>query len=464
MAAIRILIVGDGKIGHRLAESLVSEGHEIVIIDRSREALGKSEDALDALCIQGNGANIPTLIEADAKRADIVVAATGSDETNMVCCLIAKRLGSKFAIARIRDPEYSESLYLIKRELLIDLAVNPERTTALEISRLLRYPFASKVEIFARGRVEMVEFRAQEGDYVVGKPLRLITQHASSVGCPQVLFCAVERDGAAIIPGGDFVIRPGDKVHVAADILTITSFFRFLGKNTLRVRRVMILGGGRITFYLVKQILALGMEPTIIEIDKARARILAEQFPQANVLCGDGTDQELLDTENLEEMDAFVALTDRDEENLMASFYAQKRGVGRVVVKINRENYSGMIAAMGLDCIVTPKQLACNTMLRYVRGRSNTKGAGVERMYNIVNTPAETIELSVDADAPYLGVPLRNLQVTSDTLLAVIVRAGRVIVPFGNDYVQMGDSVILITKKSGLQDLSEVLHVRGGKA
>lgn len=459
---MRILIVGDGKIGHRLAESLVGEGHEIVIVDRSQEALSKSVDALDALCIEGNGANIPTLIEADAKHADIIVAATGSDETNMVCCLIAKRLGSKFAIARIRDPEYSESLYLIKRELLIDLAVNPERTTALEISRLLRYPFASKVEIFARGRVEMVEFRAQEGDYVVGKPLRSITQRSTSSGCPQVLFCAIERDGAAIIPGGDFIIRPGDKVHVAADILTITAFFQFLGKNTLRVKHVMIIGGGRITFYLAKQILALGMEPTIVEVDKERARKLAEQFPQANIICGDGTDQELLDTENVGEMDAFVALTDRDEENLMAAIYAQKQGVRRVVVKINRENYTNMIASMGIDCIVTPKQLACNTMLRYVRGRSNTKGAGVERMYKIVNNQAETIEFSVDADAPYLGVPLKELKVASDTLLAVIVRAGRVIVPFGNDYVQMGDSVILLTKKSGVQDLSEVLRVRGG--
>lgn len=460
---MRILIVGDGKIGHTLAESLVSERHEIVIIDRSQEALSKSIDALDVMCIQGNGANIPTLIEADAKHSDIVVAATASDETNMVCCLIAKRLGTKYAIARIRDPEYSESLYLIKRELLIDLAVNPERTTALEISRLLRYPFASKVEVFARGRVEMVEFRAQEGDYVVGKPLRTITQKTGPGACPQVLFCAVERNGAAIIPGGDFVIEVGDRVHVAADILTITAFFHFLGKNSLRVKRVMIIGGGRITFYLVRQILSLGMDVTIVEIDKNRARVLAEQFPHVNVVVGDGTDQELLDTEDLESTDAFIALTDRDEENLMASIYAQKRGVGRVVVKINRENYIGIISAMGLDCIVSPKQLTCDTLLRYVRGRSNTKGAGVERIYRIISNKAEAIEFSVDADAPYLGVPLKDLHVVSDTLLAVIVRGGRVIVPFGNDFVQLGDSVILITKKSGLRDLSEVLHVRGGR-
>lgn len=461
---MRIIIVGDGKIGHTLAESLLLEGHDIVIIDRSAAALAKSKDALDVLCIQGNGANITTLVEADAKHTDIVIAATANDETNMVCSLIAKRLGAKYVIARIRDPEYSESLYLIKKELLIDLAVNPEKTTAQEISRLLRYPFASKVEVFARGRVEMVEFRAQEGDCVVGRPLKKLTSASMPGNFPQVLFCAIERNQEAIIPGGDFVIRPGDLVHVAADILTITAFFHYLGRNTLQVKNVMLLGAGRITFYLAKQILALGMRATIVEIDKKKAHFIAEQIPQATVVYGDGTDQELLDTENLSNMDAFVALTDRDEENLMTSFYAQQQGVGKVIVKINRSNYMDIISAMGIDSIVSPKQITCDTLSRYVRGRGNTQGSVVERMYRIIGNKAEALEFIADGSAPYIGIPLKELTVMRDTLVAVIVRGGQTIIPFGNDFVQGNDSVIIITKQSGLSNLGEVLRVRGGRA
>ena len=249
---MRILVVGDGKVGHVLAEHLTREGHDVVIVDIDEEALQRSEDTLDVMCIRGNGANAKTLIDAGAQKADIIIAATASDETNMLCCLVAKRLGTQYAIARIRDPEYNESLNLLRHELDIDMAINPERATAQEISRLLRFPFANNIESFARGRVEMVEFRAQEHDVVVGRPLREIA--AKVHGIPQVLYAAVERDGSVIIPGGDFVIEPGDRVHVAADVVTITEYFRFLGKNSLRVKDVMILGGGRIGYYLAKMI------------------------------------------------------------------------------------------------------------------------------------------------------------------------------------------------------------------
>lgn len=449
--------MGDGKIGHNLAGSLVDEGHEIVIIDKDPAALEKSE-SLDVMCIRGNGANISTLIEADAKHCDVVVATTDSDETNMVCCLVAKRLGAKFSIARIRDPEYSDSLYLIKKELLIDMAVNPERTTAQEISRLLRYPFASKVEIFARGRVEMVEFRAQEDDCVVGVPIMQLAQKLPK-DFPRVLFCAVEREGEAYIPNGDFVIQPGDHVHVAADILTVMAFFRFMGKTAQRVHEVMIVGGSRIAYYLVKQILSLGMKVSLIEQEEGRARELAEEFPQANIILGDGTDQELLDAEGMQERDAFIALTERDEENLMASIYAQKCGVKKIVLKINRENYIGLVKGMGLDSIVSPKQLTSDTLLRYVRGRSNTKGATVERMYRILGNNIEALEFIAGKNAPYLEVPLKDLRLPKETLLAVIVRDRQVIIPFGNDFVKLGDTVIIITKRNGIKDLAEVLGV-----
>ena len=456
---MRIVIVGDGKIGHTLAEILSGEGHDVVIIDKSGEALGKSIDTLDVLCIKGSGANIPTLIEADARHADIIIATTASDETNMVCCLIAKHLGAQYAIARIRDPEYNNSLSLIKKELSIDLAVNPERTTAMEISRLLRYPFASKVEIFARGRVEMVEFRAQAGDKVVGVPLSRL-----SASLPQVLYCAIERFGKAIIPDGSTVIEPGDRVHVAADIPTITGFFRHLGKHELRVQSVMVLGGGRISFYLARLLTSLGMRVSVVEIDRRKAELRAEQLPEADIICGDGTDQELLVSEGIADMDAFIALTDRDEENLLTGIYAQRMGVKKVVVKINRGNYADIVASMGIDSVVTPRQITCDTLLRYVRARSNSRGTVIERMYRILDGHAEALEFIAQPDDPYIRVPLRDLAIVRETLVAVIVRDGQIIVPFGDDYVEGGDFVIIITKRPGVTDLKDVLKAHGGKA
>ncbi len=453
---MRILVVGDGKVGHVLAEHLTREGHDVVIVDIDEEALQRSEDTLDVMCIRGNGANAKTLIDAGAQKADIIIAATASDETNMLCCLVAKRLGTQYAIARIRDPEYNESLNLLRHELDIDMAINPERATAQEISRLLRFPFANNIESFARGRVEMVEFRAQEHDVVVGRPLREIA--AKVHGIPQVLYAAVERDGSVIIPGGDFVIEPGDRVHVAADVVTITEYFRFLGKNSLRGKDVMILGGGRIGYYLAKMIAPMGVHVSLIEINEKKANRLSEALPDVNVIYGDGTDQELLEQEGLPQMDAFIALCDRDEENLMTGLFAARQGVPKVVVKNNRVAYADIISSMGLDSIVSPKSITCAHILRYVRARVNGGGTKIEKLYRLMDGKAEALEFVARPNDSYIGVPLRELHKRPNTLVAVIVRAGRVIVPFGNDHIEAGDNVVIIACESGLGDLNEVIR------
>ena len=453
---MRILVVGDGKVGHVLAEHLTREGHNVVIVDIDEEALQRSEDTLDVMCIRGNGANAKTLIDAGAQKADIIIAATASDETNMLCCLVAKRLGTQYAIARIRDPEYNESLNLLRHELDIDMAINPERATAQEISRLLRFPFANNIESFARGRVEMVEFRAQEHDAVVGRPLREIA--AKVHGIPQVLYAAVERDGSVIIPGGDFVIEPGDRVHVAADVVTITEYFRFLGKNSLRVKDVMILGGGRIGYYLAKMIAPMGVHVSLIEINEKKANRLSEALPDVNVIYGDGTDQELLEQEGLTQMDAFIALCDRDEENLMTGLFAARQGVPKVVVKNNRVAYADIISSMGLDSIVSPKSITCAHILRYVRARVNGGGPKIEKLYRLMDGKAEALEFVARPNDSYIGVPLRELHKRPNTLVAVIVRAGRVIVPFGNDHIEAGDNVVIIACESGIGDLNEVIR------
>ena len=453
---MRILVVGDGKVGHTLAEHLAREEHDVVIVDRSDEVLQRSEDTLDVLCVRGNGANAKTLMEAGVDKADILIAATAGDETNMLCCLIGKRLGAKYAIARIRDPEFNESLTLLQKELGIDMAINPERATAIEISRLLRFPFASNIESFAKGRVEMVEFRAQEKDVVIGHPLKDLSRRLH--GIPQVLYAAVERDGEVFIPNGDFSIAPGDRVHVAADMVTITSYFRFLGKNSLRVKNVMLLGGGRISYYLAKMIVPIGIHVALIELNGGKAEALSEMLPDVNVIHGDGTDQELLEQEGLPQMDAFIALCDRDEENLMTGLFAVSQGVPKVIVKNNRVSYADIIGAMGLDSIVSPKSITCANILRYVRARVNGLGTKVEKLYRLMNGKAEALEFIARASDPYIGVPLKDLNMRRNTLVAVIVREGRVIVPFGNDHIEAGDSVVIIACESGISDLNEVIR------
>lgn len=260
-----------------MVEHLAQEGHDVVIVDSNDEVLERTQDILDVLCIRGNGANAQTLIDAGAKKADVIIAATASDETNMLCCLIAKRLGAKYSIARIRDPEYNESLSMLRHELDIDMAINPERATAIEISRLLRFPFATNVESFARGRVEVVAFRVQENDPIAGLPLRDLSRELR--GIPQVLYALVERDGNVFIPYGDYCIRPGDRVHVAADAVTITNYFRFLGKDSVKIKNVMLLGGGRISYYLAKIITPMGIRVAMIEINPKKPRSSAKRFP-----------------------------------------------------------------------------------------------------------------------------------------------------------------------------------------
>ena len=452
---MRILIVGDGKVGHTLATELLREGHDITIIDQNEEVIKKTTDNLDVMCVLGNGANAATLMEAEVGRADILIAATATDEINMLCCLIGKHLGAKFSIARIRDPEYNESLQLLQHEMGIDMTINPERATAQEISRMLRYPFASNIEPFAKGRVELVEFLAREDDVIVGKPMKELTARHSEL--PKVLYCAVEREGEVVIPGGEFVIEPGDRVHVAADLITITHFFRHIGRSAKPVKDMMVLGGGRISYYLAKMVERMGIRVAMFEHNPEKAKMLSEMLPHADIIEGDGTDQDLLEQENLTGMDAFIALSDRDEENLMAGLFAQTRGVSKVVVKTNRYAYKDVIANLGLENLVSPRIITCNMILRYVRARLNAHGTTVEKLYRLVDGKAEALEFIAKKGDPYIGIPLKKLNVRKGTLVAIILHKTKVIVPFGDDVIEAGDHVVIISTASGISDLNEVI-------
>lgn len=452
---MRIIIVGGGKLGLTLAQQLVNEGHDITVVDQSEAVVQRGMDTLDALFIRGSGVSVESLTEADVQHADILIAATAGDELNMLSCLTAKRLGAQYTIARIRDPEYLTSLPFLQKELGIDYVINPERSTAREISRMLRFPFGGNIETFARGRVEMVDFRAAEGDLVVGVPLADLYKKNRSL--PKVLFCAVQRGTEAIIPRGDFVIQPGDRVHVVADVKTITAFFEALGKGMVPIRSVMIMGGSRIAYYLASMLTAMKIKVSIIEMKPQKARFLSEELPDVTIIEGDGTDQELLESEGLADTHAFVTLSDRDEENLMAGFYAVQRGVKKVIVKSSRDNYSAIMHDMGLDSIISTKAVACNTILRTVRTRANRSFASVQRMYRLMDGTVEALEFVAEGGENYIHVPLNDLNVARDCLIAVIVREGQVYIPHGGDTIEAGDNVIVISRRTGIRGLAEVV-------
>ena len=359
---MKIIVIGAGKVGYTLAEHLTQEEHDVIVIDKDDEVIEHCSGSLDVICLKGNGANAKVLLEAGVDKANIVIASTESDESNMLACLIAKRLGAQYTIARIRDPEFNESQTFLQNELGIDVAINPERATALEISRLLRYPFAGSIESFARGLVEMVEFRAQEKDKIVGIPMKDLAQKIS--GLPRILFAMVERNNSVIIPDGSFVILPGDKVFVSGDMVTITDFFRFLGRNSQKIRSVMVLGGGRISYYLSRIIVPMGIHVTLFEIDEAKARQLSELLPRVDVILGDGTDQELLQEQGLSQTDSFVSLSNRDEENLMTALYASRSGVSKIIAKNSRMAYTDILNDLGLDSVISPQVITSSTILR----------------------------------------------------------------------------------------------------
>ena len=453
---MRIIVIGAGKVGYTLAEHLTSEEHDVTVIDKNEEVINRCSGSLDVICLKGNGANAKILLDAGVDKSNIVIASTESDETNMLACLIAKRLGAQYTIARIRDPEFNESQMLLQNELGIDVAINPERATALEISRLLRYPFAGSIESFAKGQVEMVEFRAQESDPIVGIAMKDLS--AKVPGLPRILYAMVERNGNVQIPGGDFMILPGDRVFVSGDMLGITEYFRFLGRNKQKIRSVMLLGGGRISYYLSRFIIPMGIHVTIFELDQQKARVLSEQIPRADVIFGDGTDQDLLEEQGLSQMDAFVSLSNRDEENLMTAMYAARCGVPRTIAKNSRTTYMEILNDLGLDSVISPQSITSSTILRYVRARVNSNGTRIERLYRLADGKAEAIEFIARRGDAYIGIPLKDLSMRKGSLVSIIVHQGKIIIPFGKDHIEEGDHVVIISRDSGVSDLNEVLY------
>lgn len=451
---MQIVIIGNGKVGLKLATQLSDEDYDVILIDQNAEKLKLASDSLDVFCIAGNGADMDVLEQADVAHADLVIACTSEDELNMFCCLLAKHMGAENTIARVRNPIYYKQIHLLKSDLHLSMAVNPEKIVSNEISRVLLFPDTNKVERFAKGKVELVQFQLRENSMLDGVSLAEIYQKIQI----KVLVCAVRRGNDIHIPGGDFVLRSGDKIYVTASHHELERFFNSLGKRSHKIKNVIICGGGRVSFYLAQQLLAAGMRVKIIELDQKKCENLCENLPEATIIHGDAADHELLVEEGIENADALVALTGMDEENIIMALFAKMKGVSKIVAKVNEESRVQMVEELGIESIVSAKSVTADAILSYVRARKNSaENENVETLYQLVNGRVEAAEFLIKKESKYLNIPLKDLKIKKNNLIACIVRDGRIIIPGGNDHMEIGDSVIVVTMEYKLNALKDIL-------
>ena len=450
---MKIIIVGCGKVGTTLAEQLNRENHDITLIDCDSEALQSISDSTDVMSVTGNGAVYQVQMEAGIKEADLLIATTNSDELNMLCCLIAKKAGNCHTIARIRNPEYSAEINYIREELNLSLAINPELAAAREIARLLRFPNAIKIELFAKGRIELLKFMIPKDSILDRMKVMDVVSRLKS----NVLLCAVERGDDVVIPDGNFEMRGGDKISFIAPHADCADFFRKAGIENNTVNSAMFVGGGKLTVYLAKALADTKIKIKIIEQDEERCRILSELLPHAMIIHGDGSDQKLLLEEGIRQTEAFASLTGFDEENILLSLYAASQSRAKLITKVNKIAFENVINALNLGSVIYPKMLTADIILQYVRAMQNSMGSNIETLYKIVADKAEALEFRVRGDSPVLGIPLEKLRTRNNLLVACINRNGRIIMPRGKDTLEAGDTVIIVTTHTGLNDLKDIL-------
>jgi len=452
---MNIVVIGIGKVGYVLLQQLAEEGHDVVAVDRNINLLHMCQNKLDVATVTGNGASVEVQREAGVETADLLVAATSSDEMNLLCCLVAHKLGCGNVVARVRNPEYDQQLSLLKNELGLSFSINPEKTAAYEIFRLLRFPTLLKREFFAGGRTEMAEVKIPADSKLAGKRL----DQLGDILRRRAIICAVNRGGEVVIPSGPFELHAEDKLTISASSREMPLLIRDCGIKTRKINRVLIIGGSTIAAYLARLLLETKVSVAIIEENRERCQRLCELLPNASVICGNGTDQELLQDEGIREADAVVTLTGIDEENFLVSMFANHLGVPKTITKINRLEYSDVFAGTGIDTIVSPKLLTANQIVRYVRAVSASREGSVETLYRIVGGKAEALGFTVPEKGAFLNVPLMKLRLKPKTLIASIVRRQKVIIPKGDDCLMAGDSVVVVAEAvravSNLTDIFE---------
>ena len=455
---MKIIIAGAGKSGRSVAEILAEEGHDITVVDRSPDIISSISNALDAICVEGSATNSETLREAGAEQADLLLATTEEDEVNMVCGISAQHLGTRHVIARVRDPEYLSQTEFLREALGLSMIVNPEYECAKEISRILRFPSAARVDAFSNGSVEIVEHRVPQGSRLDGMALRELPQ---AVGA-KVLISLVERGKEAMIPNGSTVLRAGDRLSITGTPRELRRFFVSTKEYKRAVRKVMVIGGGRIAVYLSRLLLESGMEVTVVERDRERCDLLCDLLPEAHIVCGDATRSDVLLEDGLSSADAFVALTGEDGDNIITSMYARSCGVGKIVAKVNREHFSEILESSGLDSIVNTMQIVSIQLARYVRALKASEGSSsVETLYRLADGQIEVLEFAVRDDAACAGVPLKELRLKPNTLIAAVIRGNKNIVPGGDTCILPGDHAVVVAKTGALHELDGIMEGKG---
>ncbi len=451
---MRVVVIGGGKVGNKIIEQLSKESHDVTVIEKNPEVIQKINNYLDIACINGNAINYDIQKEAGVDAADIVIGCTSSDEINMFSCLLAKKLGAKHTIARVRNPEYYNQLNYIKDDLGLSMVINPEYVAANEISRILRFPSALKVETFAKGKVELLEFKVGVDSVLVGMKMREISYKFNL----KVLICAVQRANDVIIPDGDLVLEAGDKLSIAASHLELENFLGRIGGLKRKVKTVMIIGGGKIAYYLCESLKKLNIKIKIIERDIKACNNIADLLPYVDVIHGDGTDQQLLEEEGIYDVDAFVCLTGIDEENIILSMYANSKNIRKVITKVGHSTFLNMTETLNLDTVISPKDITGSIILRYVKAMEASYGSKLNSFYRMVDGKVDVLEFSVGETSKIVGERLADLKLRKNLLLACIVREGGIIIPSGNDIVNAKDNIIIVTKHQDISDVDDIVE------
>lgn len=450
---MNIAIVGLGKYGTLLTSHLVKENHDIIVIDNNPKVIEEVVNQYDVKGFVGNGASYLTQKEAGISRFDLLIATTSTDEVNILTCLVAKKIGIKQTIARIRNPEYSLQAQMMQNELGISMTINPDYNTALEIFRTIRFPSALTVESFANGKVDLVEVKVEKDSLVNGKSLQEVKEKYQA----QVLFSAVIRNDEVIIPNGSFILQEGDNVYITVSARETTSSFKKLKMFKQKSKTAMIIGGGKITYYLAQMLIDNGVSIKIIEKDYDRCLALSQAFPKALVLHGDATHHNLLLSEGIGSVDVFVTLTGQDETNIILSTYAKECGCKKVITKITNGSYDLVLEKTGLESVVEPKELFANNIIRYARGMKKSRGSEFKTLYRLVDNKVEASEFFISKKAKYTSIPLKELKIKKNVLLACIIRENKVIIPSGLDTIEPLDSVVIVSSSYVIKDVNDIL-------
>lgn len=450
---MKIVIIGCGKVGTSIARELNTSGHDITVVDNNSAAVRRLSESLDVMGIEGNGATYEALSEAGAETADLVIAATARDEVNLYACLMARAAGVPHTIARVRSPEYTDDLYRVKDQLRLSMSINPELTEAIEISRLLRFSGALEIDSFAKGAVELIKVLVPPNSPLCDKK---ISQIDTLKG--RVRICTVERGNEVYIANGETRIKAGDKASIVAKPEIAAKFFKKSGFNIGRSRDVILLGGGKVSFYLAQRLIKSGANVKIIERNEQRCNLLSSMLHDAMIIHGDCMDQELLLSEGIESADGVAALMDYDEENILISLYIKSVSHAKIITKINNESFDTIISNLGLESVISPKTLTGEYIARYIRAMQNSLGSNIETLYRLHEDRVEALEFRAKSNSRTVDTPLMQLDLKDDLQVICISRGGKIILPQGSDVIKPDDSVVVVTKHKGLSDLNDILR------